>query len=276
MESLSFPSTEGLVLTHHPGGRWQKQSTPVAQEASITIYIDQEPLVTILCTPQKLNFLVIGFLYSQGIIESIDDIASIEVCPDESEVMVKLLREHEFSRPLRLTLTSGCGQGAVLSDQSSLPPVASNLTIDPPAILSLMKTMSQSAPLYRLHGGVHASALSDGRRLLILTEDVGRHNTLDKIVGEALSWGIQTRDRLLLTTGRLTSEMVAKAARMAVPILVSRNSPTDRAITLAHSLGITLVGYARGNRFSVYSHHWRILDTAESTLPQLARKQNKL
>ena len=112
--------------------------------------------------------------------------------------------------------------------------------------------------LYRLSGGVHASALSDTKNLLVVAEDIGRHNTLDKIQGECLLRGLSTRDRLLLSTGRVSSEMLLKAARMQVPVVVSRHSPTGRAISLARDLGIALVGYARGSRLSVYSHPERL------------------
>lgn len=107
-------------------------------------------------------------------------------------------------------------------------------------------------------GGVHASALSDTKNLLVLTEDIGRHNTLDKIQGECLLRGLSTRDRLLLSTGRVSSEMLLKAAKMQVPVVVSRHSPTGSAISLARDLGIALVGYAHGSRLSVYSHPERL------------------
>ena len=110
----------------------------------------------------------------------------------------------------------------------------------------------------RFTGGVHTSALSDTRNLLVVAEDIGRHNTLDKIRGECLMRGISTRDRLLLTTGRISSEMLLKAAKMQSPVVVSRHSPTERAVLLARELGITLVGHARGGRLLVYSHPERL------------------
>jgi FdhD protein len=121
-----------------------------------------------------------------------------------------------------------------------------------------MKQLLERMELYRHSGGVHASALADTKNLLVVTEDIGRHNTLDKIQGECLLKGLSTKERLLLSTGRISSEMLLKAARMQVPVVVSRHSPSETAISLARELGIALVGYARGNRLMVYSHSERL------------------
>ena len=121
-----------------------------------------------------------------------------------------------------------------------------------------MKQLQEQMELYRLSGGVHTSALSDTKDLLVVAEDIGRHNTFDKIQGECLLRGFATKDRLLLSTGRVSSEMLLKAARMQTPVVVSRHTPTGRAISLARDLGIALVGHARGNRLLVYSHPERL------------------
>jgi FdhD protein len=121
-----------------------------------------------------------------------------------------------------------------------------------------MTQLQKQMGLYRLCGGVHASALADTKNLLVVAEDIGRHNTLDKIQGECLLRGLSTRDRLLLSTGRISSEMLLKAAKMQAPVVVSRHSLTEAAVSLARDLSITLVGHARGNRLSVYSHPERL------------------
>jgi len=241
-------------------GEWSKTSTWVPDELSLTITVNGEELVTILCTPLKLNCLVIGFLYSEGIITSISDVASMRLCEDESLADVRLSKT-EHPLPVRRTVTSGCG-GAI-GFQTQGQKVDSELVVAPAEVLSLMKQLRQQAQLFQTCGGVHTSALADTRHLLVVAEDIGRHNTLDKIQGECLLRGLSTRDRLLLTTGRLSSEMVFKAARMQTPIVVSRSSPMERAISLASDLGITLVGYARSHRLSVYSGEKRLLGRFE-------------
>jgi FdhD protein len=122
-----------------------------------------------------------------------------------------------------------------------------------------MKQLNERAELYKYCGGVHTSALGNNSDLLVIAEDIGRHNTLDKIMGECLLTKLSTKEKVLLTTGRISSEMLSKAVRMKTPIVVSRSSPTDRSISLAQELGITLVGYVRGSRLSVYTHNERVL-----------------
>ena len=247
---------QNATVSQFSGGEWLKMPTLVPEELSLTIAVNGEEFVTLLCTPLKLNCLVIGFLYSEGIITSIGDVASMRLCEDEPLADVRLSKAKP-PLPPRRTITSGCGSG--VSFQAKGQRVDSDLRVTPEEILSLMKQLQQQAQLWRTCGGVHTSALADTRKLLVIAEDIARHNTLDKIQGECLLRRLSIKDKLLLTTGRLSSEMVLKAARMQTPIVVSRSSPTERAIRLASDLGITLVGYARGSRLSVYSGEERVL-----------------
>jgi len=166
------------------------------------------------------------------------------------------LSNSEFKLPTQRRITSGCGGGAAFKTQGQK--VDSGLVVTPTEVLLLMKQLQEQMDLYRLSGGVHTSALSDTKNLLVVAEDIGRHNTLDKIQGECLMRGLSTRDLLLLTTGRISSEMLLKAAKVQVPVVVSRHSPTGSAVSLAHDLGIALVGRARGGRLAVYSHPERL------------------
>jgi FdhD protein len=237
---------------------------------ALAIYVENEELVTVLCTPTKLNCLVLGFLYNEGIITDKSDVASMRVCQEDSLAEVKLTKTG-YTPPTRRTLSSGCGGGT--SFEPTAGRVESDVVVEPARVLALVGQLNQRAELYRECGGVHAAALGDSRELIAVAEDIGRHNTLDKIMGECLLLGLPTRDRLLLTTGRISSEMLTKAARMQVPIVVSRSSPTDRSISLARELGITLIGYARGDRLSVYSHEERLNGCAgtESASQQASR-----
>jgi FdhD protein len=230
---------------------WARTLTHVPDEMELTIYVNRRELVTILCTPTKLNCLVLGFLYAEGIISGMGDVASMRVCEEESMADVRLSNT-KYKLPTLRTLTSGCGGGATFKTQGQR--VDSALVVKPKEVLSLMKQFQEQMELYQLCGGVHTSALADTKNLLVVAEDIGRHNTLDKIQGECLLRGLSSRDGLLLSTGRISSEMLLKGARMQTPIVVSRTSPTARAVSLARDLGITLVGYAHGNRLSVYSH----------------------
>jgi FdhD protein len=234
---------------------WFRAVTHVPSELDFTIYVNRQELVTILCTPTKLNCLALGFLYAEGIISGIGDVVSMRVCEEESLADV-MLSNPEYKLPTLRTLTSGCGGGVAFINKGQR--VDSNLIVTPTEVLSLMKQFQEQMKLYQFCGGVHTSALSDTRNLLVIAEDIGRHNTLDKIQGECLLKELSIKNGLLLTTGRISSEMLLKAAKMQVPVVVSRTAPTGQAISLARDLGIALVGYARGDRLSVYSHPERL------------------
>ena len=234
---------------------WVAASAAVPDEMNLTVYVNRQELVTILCTPTKLNCLVLGFLYAEGVISEMNDVTSMRVCEDDSLADV-ILKNTEYKAPTLRTLTSGCGGGATFETKGQK--VDSNLVVTAAEVLSLMRQFQKRMDLYLICGGVHASALADTKNLLVVSEDIGRHNTLDKIQGECLLRRLPTKDGLLLSTGRVSSEMLLKAARMQVPVVVSRTSPTARAVSLARDLGIALVGYARGNRMIVYSHRERL------------------
>ena len=236
-------------------GKWQREKVAVPGEMPLTIFINGRETVTILCTPTRLTHLVLGFLYLEGIINDMKEVDSLRVCEDEPVADVRLSKT-DYKEPPRRTLTSGCGSGVSFKLREQR--VDSDLTITPEEVLSLMKQLYQQQDLFQLGGGIHSSALCNHRQILALAEDIGRHNTLDKIMGECLMRKLPTRDCLLLTTGRVSSEMLLKAAKMKVPIVVSRGSPTERAISLGNNLGITVIGYARGNRLSVFSGKERI------------------
>jgi FdhD protein len=232
-------------------GGWVSAPTHVPEEMGLTIYVNRQELVTIQCTPSSLNCLVFGYLYAQGIISGVGDVAYMRVCEEESLADVRL-RNPDFTMPAQRTLTSGCGGGVAFATEARR--VDSELEVEPAEVLSLMKQFLAGNEMYRRCGGLHASALSNSGKLLVMAEDIGRHNTLDKILGECLLRKLSTRDGVLLSTGRVSSEMLLKAAKMEVPIVVSRTSPTERAVELARALGIALAGYARGGRLVVYSH----------------------
>ncbi len=247
------------VADQYTNGEWVRTTTNIPDEMELTIYINSQELVKILCTPIKLNCLVLGFLYTEGIISSVNDVASMRVCEDDSLADVTL-NNPQFELPKLRTLTSGCGSGAAFVSQGQK--VNSELVVSPEEVINIMRHFQGKMELYRFCRGVHASALAKTGEILVLSEDIGRHNTLDKIQGECLLRKLSTKDKLLITTGRISSEMLLKAAKMQIPIIVSRSSPTGRAVIMAKELGIALVGYARGNRMTVYSHPERLGQSA--------------
>lgn len=238
-------------------GKWRQALLSVPTEMAFTIFINSQELVTILCTPVKLNCLVIGYLFSEGIIGSLKDIASMRVCEDDSLADVKL-NKTDFVLPPRRVLTSGCGGGVSFNSHIREEKIVSDIKIEPEKILQLNQEMLKSAVLYNQSGGIHTSAISDANTILVIGEDIGRHNTLDKILGECLLRKIPTKDKIILTSGRVSSEMLHKTARMQIPLIVSLTSPTEQAVNLARNIDITLVGYARGNHLTAYSKPERL------------------
>ena len=252
-------------------------------ESRWTMYINSSEVVTFMATPRNLHLLAIGFLASENLIQSLGDIGSLRVnhAPDRAywyipalginEERVQAVCEdgvgsievrlnHEFKMPERRVLTSGCGGGVTFDDMSKEhTPLVSNKTVRAAQIFVMMRELNARATLYRVSRGVHTSALFDGENLISLQEDVGRHNTLDKIRGDCLLRGVDTRDGVLIATGRISSEMITKAAKMQVPIVVSRTSPTALALELARAWNITMIGYARGGTMQVYHGMERIV-----------------
>ncbi|MDH7487052.1 MAG: formate dehydrogenase accessory sulfurtransferase FdhD [Anaerolineae bacterium] len=231
----------------------------VIEETPLALYVNGHELVTLMCTPLAVEDLVIGFLMGEGIIGRLEDVVLLRACLDEGLVNVRLARP-EVALPQRRILTSGCSGGVTFADLSGARmPVAVSLHIAPARLVELMDQMQHSGPLHGHVWGLHTSALSDGDTLLAVAQDVGRHNTIDKIWGQCLRRGIATEGRLLLSTGRISSEMLGKAARMRVELVASRTSPTSLSVPLAEAWGITLIGYVRGQRMDVYTHPGRLV-----------------
>ena len=241
-------------------GRWQEVAGEAILEKPVSLTVNGEVWITFMCTPVHLEALAIGFLFNEGLITSREEIASVRVCPAEDNVDVWL--EHNVDQPQSWRRTSGCTGGVtgVTAENSNghQPHPLEQIPFQPDKIGHLIGLLLDSQDLYRQTGGVHTSALSDGESILLAAEDIGRHNTLDKLAGRLLLEEISVQPRLLLTTGRISSEMLQKAARIDASVVISRTSPSSLSIEMAESWGITLIGYARRDRFQIYSHPERI------------------
>jgi FdhD protein len=224
----------------------------------LSIYVNGVELATFMCTPLQQQALAAGFLANEGLIDGIEEVVVLHTCGAGTCVDVWL--SHAVQRPARSFITSGCGGGLTFDDLSEhIEPLTSTVRVKPVQLQRLMRQLNSAAQIYQKVRGVHASALSDGERLLLVAEDVGRHNTLDKLRGLAMLQAVDTRDKILISSGRVSSEMLTKAGHMGVPVIVSRTSPTSLSVTLAQAWGITLVGYVRQNRMNVYAGEQRLL-----------------
>ena len=239
--------------------KWQHHDAETIVETPVSLTVNGAVWLSFMCTPVQLEALAVGFLYNEGIIESMDEVSDVRVCEHGDNVDVWL--NHAAEQPTSWRRTSGCTGGVTAVDLLAKPNVSfdrDSLKLSPDAIGNLVEMLFESQELYRETGGVHTSALSDGEKVLLSAEDIGRHNTLDKIAGLCLMNNVWPANRILITTGRISSEMLQKAARLQAPILISRTSPSSLSIEMAERYGITLIGYARKHRFNVYSSGERV------------------
>ncbi len=254
--------SDGAVSTewHEYRDGWKTVEAEVIEEAIITIYVNGMELANIMATPIDVDCLAVGFLKSEGLIESSE---AVEVMyQSKNRCCMDLWLKHAIRKPKRITITSGCGGGISFSDLTiEMERVDNDLSIHPDTLFDLFRKMQYPGSLYSRSRGVHTAALSDGEDILTITEDVGRHNAVDKLLGKCMLNGIETQGRILLTTGRISSEMLRDGAMMGCPIIASRNSATSMSVDMAQAWNITLIGYVRNKTLRVYSHPERLFSS---------------
>ena len=238
-------------------GRLSAVEHEPVREFPLQLIVNGRELATLISSPHDLRCLVAGFLRLQGFVESIEDFQMLSVCEDFG--VANVIIKGELPEKLKPALTSGCGTGITFNlhekmglrqNRREMPEVK----FAPEDLFVLMDQLASLADKYRKSGGIHSAAACEGRTILLYSEDIGRHNTIDRLAGDALFKGIDLTGKAVITSGRVSSEMVTKAAMMGVSLIASRTSPTDLAVRLADKAGITLIGYFRGSGFNIYSH----------------------
>lgn len=234
----------------------------VTEEIPLTIEINGNEVATLLASPTGLEDLVLGFLFTTGLIPDASAVGSITIDDRLWKAAVTTTAEglgHELA--FKRVYTSGCGRGIVFStsldliNRVKLPP---GFTVNASLILDLMKTLLTSSEEHKKTGGVHSAALADTTGAIITADDIGRHNAVDKVVGVALKQGVAFPESLLFTSGRISSEILGKVLRCRIPIIVSPGAPTNQAVKLAREANLTLIAHTRGARMNVYSAAERI------------------
>ena len=243
----------------------EEVSMEVIEEKPLTIYLNSQEVVTAMTIGDHPEYLAIGFLYNQRMLSREDELTSVEFDPELDVVVVRTLRHTDFEKKLKKrTRTSGCAVGTVFGDilegldQISLK--GSKLRTS--WMYELSNKINRTDSLYLKVGAIHGTVLCYKSKPMCYMEDVGRHNAVDKISGWMISENIRPDDKILYTTGRLTSEMVIKTANMGIPILISRSGFTVWGVELAKKLNMTLIGRMKGKRFCCLSGgHRLIFDT---------------
>ncbi len=235
----------------------------IAAEFPLTVRLDGEEFATLVCSPSDLTDLVVGFLASEGIIRTIDDIRALSIDETSGFAYVDLHRPQSTAKQLhsKRMIGSCCGKSRQFyfhNDARTAKTVIGGKPIAAERCFELMRRMQTSSAEFLLTGGLHNAALCTEDDLFEVRSDIGRHNTLDKLYGHCLRNRIPTKPCVIVFSGRLSSEVVLKTAKIGCPILLSKSAPTDLALRLAEDLGITCVGFIRAESMNIYTHRERI------------------
>lgn len=257
---------EKRTIFRYSDGIVSESVDQVVVEQPVTIHINNCEFATIVCSPQYIEEMVIGFLASEGIIPNYQDIKELRVQEDLGFVHIKTEKMYPFYEKMlnKRYINSCCGmsrQGFVFAHDAltAKKMQAIHVTLTPNDCFKLMEKMDQSADLFHRTGGVHIAMLCNPNGFFLSRMDIGRHNALDKIYGHCLKESIAVRDKVIVFSGRISSEILLKVAKIGCEIILSKSAPTERALTLAEELGITTVGFIRHNSFNLYTHPERIM-----------------
>lgn len=256
-ESVSYNVSE------FTDGRFEDARLTAVQEVPLTIFLNGHEVITLLCTGKHPKYLALGFLKSDGLIADVKEVRQVRVSEETERIRVDVETSHDsFELPrLARSITSGCGKGTNFEQNMetiTATSVTAKLTISPQQILELASELQRRSTLYRKTRGCHNASLCTPQEMLIFREDIGRHNAIDMICGQCFLDGIPTKDKLIVTTGRIASEILLKALRLGVPILVSGSAATRLSIDLSRKTNITLVGLVWEGRMVVYNSGGRI------------------
>lgn len=234
----------------------------IIKESPLTLFINEYQFLTLMILKENLEEMITGFLAAEGVIKSRKDLKNIEFKAQQTVAMVEIRGEFSPADYKKRTLTSGCGGGSTfinLKDCAETKQIKSKQQLQAEIFTELMDQMQQNSDYFRQSGGTHTAALASAEKLIYQLEDIGRHNALDKVIGRALMRNINLRDKIMLTSGRISSEMIIKVLKQEIPFLVSRSAPTDAALKIARNRNITLIGFCRGSRFNIYSGQERVI-----------------
>ena len=264
-----FPDPANPRLTRAVDGHdhaGNLQSIRVVEERPLTIFLNAQEIVTAMTIGDYPDYLALGFLRNQGMLRSDDQITAVDYDEDLEVVVVRTARQTSYEDKIRKkTRTSGCAVGTVFGDMME---GLDGLTLPPAELRSswlyaLAHQINTMPSLYLEAGAIHGTVLCNQAEPLIYMEDVGRHNAVDKVAGWMLQHGVSGADKILYTTGRLTSEMVIKTAQMGIPVLASRSGFTAWGVEIARQVGLTLIGRMRGQRFICLSGEERLIRDAD-------------
>lgn len=231
----------------------------VIQEINLSVHVDDKPVANIACAGIHLKELAVGFLRSEKIIFENKEIEKIEIYHRVNRVNIKLKRKGNFAKTSVKNIASSGARGK--TNLTLLKPlrVPDNFHIKTGLVLKLMDKLLDGSAVHNQTGGTHCSALVLGKQMVALREDIGRHNTIDMLGGYALLKKVNLNKAIILTTGRISSEIVYKIWNMGIPVIISHSAPTAEAVRLSRKANILLIGYVRHGKINIYSHERRVI-----------------
>lgn len=251
--------TVDVPAKHYSKGILEPKTIPLAKEVPYTVFVNDREILSIATLPTHLRELFVGFLVSEGVLLRPEEITECAV--DHGARIVRMELDVPDERIEKVErkgmLTSGCAGGMIFSVETAAAPRETDrqpITVSARSVLKRMLELDTYQGTYSITRGVHAASVATVSETLVIMEDLGRHNAVDKIAGHCFLNRIETRDKLLLTTGRITSEVLTKAARSHFPIVISRSSASAMAVAMAKQSGIDVVTYVRGGRFNYFPH----------------------
>jgi FdhD protein len=268
-----LPVRQVRTLWDYRGGAFTEMRDTVATEYALTIYVNDQEMATVVCTPEHLEDLVVGFLASEGVIRRLDQLTDLQIARSLGTARVRTTTSVTFNQAFynKRYIASCCGKGRQMfyyyNDAQLARHVDDPVRIAPHQIIARMREMEAEAALWRETGGVHMASLCTPEGIVLSRTDIGRHNALDKLYGHTLRYGRDVRGHVITFSGRLSSEVLLKVAKIGVGIVIAKSAPTALAIDIADELGITAIGFARGGGFHVYTHPWRIEGLEDTVEP---------
>ncbi|GAA0326092.1 formate dehydrogenase accessory sulfurtransferase FdhD [Bacillus carboniphilus] len=257
-------SIEKITVFKYDGSFLGEFMDSAAIEHPLTIRLDNEEFATMVCSPDHLRELVIGFLASEGIIRSVQQISSLHIDKSRGFAYVQLKNKQVRNKDYvsKRFIGSCCGKSRQFyfhNDVQTAKTITSRMQLSVHECLHLMNEMESGSTQFRLTGALHNAALCTKDEVIITRADIGRHNALDKIYGYCLDNQVSLANKVIVFSGRISSEIVLKVAKIGIGVLLSKSAPTTLALKLAHDLGITAVGFIRNERMNVYTHPERII-----------------
>ncbi|MBN1535250.1 MAG: formate dehydrogenase accessory sulfurtransferase FdhD [Anaerolineales bacterium] len=271
---------EERFITTYKDGETKIFKHHVVKEIPLSIYLNKNELATIFCSPNSIELLAIGFLVSEGVLQKLDELKKISYSPEKNAIWIDTtdgskradgFQRRNFASRFKKAFFAKASADEIIKNPRNIPSKKYSIN----EIIKLSALLDKSSNTFKLTGGVHEAALANNDGFILYCEDIGRHNALNRILGYSFLNNLDTSDKAIVISSRISSEIMIKVVRIGIPLVISRSAITGLAIDMANQLGITVVGFARGKELNIYSHSERILATTKPIYTVFSEPLNK-